>query len=264
MSISLNIVLLLFGLAIGSFINMAAYRIPAELSILRPRSYCNHCKTTLPFFALIPVVGYIFTKGKCFKCKIKIPLEYPIVELLCGAFFVFISQYYNASFELISNSTDFFTSQIFVQILTALWLFSTGLLLSIIDFKHHILPDIIVIPGVFINIILSTCNQYIGFSEALIGAFAGGVGLFLISKLYELIRKKEGMGFGDVKYLAFLGAALGWQGVIFTIFLASVLGSVIGIFTLLVQKKNLHTPIPFGPFLAVSGLIYFLKLNILW
>ena len=97
-----------------------------------------------------------------------------------------------------------------------------------------------------------------------IGALVGGLGLFLISKLYELIRKREGMGFGDVKYLAFLGAALGWQGVLLTIFLASVLGSVIGILALLVQRKNLHTPIPFGPFLAASGLICFLKFNTLW
>lgn len=262
--ILLNIFIFLIGTAIGSFINMAAYRIPAELSIIKPRSYCNNCKTTLPFFALIPVLGYLFTKGKCFSCKVKIPIEYPLVELLCGAFFVFIWQYYDASFEFYANQSAFFKSQLFIEILTALWLFSTGVLLSIIDLKHRILPDVIVIPGILLNIVLSSFNHQIGFLESVIGALVGGLGLFLISKLYELIRKREGMGFGDVKYLAFLGAALGWRGVLFTIFLASVLGSVIGILALLVQRKNLHTPIPFGPFLATSGLIYFLKFNTLW
>lgn len=264
MVIAINIFIFLIGISIGSFINMAAYRIPADLSIIRPRSYCNYCKTTLPFFALLPIAGYLLTNGKCFKCKVKIPFEYPIVELFVGMFFVLIWQYYALSFQALSVPSTFFKSQWFIYTLTALWLFSTGLLLSIIDFKHHILPDVIVIPGIFINIILSTFNQQIGFFEAIIGAFTGSVGLFLLSKLYELIRKKEGMGFGDVKYLGFLGAALGWHGVLFTIFLASMLGSVIGILVLFVQRKNLHTPIPFGPFLALSGIIYFLKFNTPW
>ncbi len=252
------IILFLLAISIGSFINMAAYRIPLQLSIVAPRSYCNHCKQTLSLGVLIPVFGYILARGKCIMCKVKVPLEYVLIELLCGGFFVFAFFYYDAYLYFPYAFSEYVHSGLFIQLITAFWLFSSGLLLSIIDYKHYILPDIIVLPGIFINLILGSLNPMLGFQQSLLGACVGGFGLYAVSKLYEIIRKKEGMGFGDVKYLAFLGAALGVYGVVFAIFLASILGSIIGIGSLLVKKQSIQTPIPFGPFLAFSGLVYLL------
>lgn len=253
----LSIFIFLIGASVGSFINMAAYRIPKNLSIIKPRSYCDKCKKSLSFFALIPIFGYFITRGKCAQCKTKIPFEYPIVEVLSGTFFLFAAYYYNAIIPLIFDSSSFFKSNSFIHFVTLLWLFCTGLLLSIIDLKHRILPDVIVIPGIFVSLLLGSLNPDLGFTESLLGILIGGFGLFIISKLYEIIRKKQGMGFGDVKYLAFLGGVLGWQGVLFTLFLASILGSFIGIGYLLFQRKALNTPIPFGPFLALAAVLWF-------
>lgn len=246
----------LFAICIGSFINMATYRIPLELSILTPRSYCNHCKKTLSIKALIPIFGYLLAKGKCFDCGVRVPLKYPLVELLCGAFCMYIFIYYEAHLYLPFQFSAYVKSGLFIQLVTAYWLFGTGLLLSLIDIDHYILPDVIVIPGIFVGLVLGAFNPLVGISQAILGALIGGFGLYAVSKLYELLRRKEGMGFGDVKYLAFLGAALGVYGVLFTIFLASILGSLFGIGMLLIKRQNLSTAIPFGPFLATAAVVY--------
>jgi len=247
-----------FAASVGSFINMATYRIPLQISIVTPRSYCNNCKKTLSIRALIPFFGYFLTKGKCSHCHIRIPFEYPLIEIFTGCFFLFAFFYYEAHLYLPYSFTYYLHSGLLIQFITACWLFSTGLLLSRIDIEHYILPDIIVIPGTFVSLLLGTFNPQVGFKQSILGIVVGGLGLFLFSKIYEFIRKKEGLGFGDVKYLAFLGGVIGLFGVAFTLSLASVLGSIIGVLVLVFQKKSLQTPIPFGPFLAFSGLVYFL------
>ena len=247
----------LVGACLGSFLNLAIYRIPLHLSVVFPRSHCPSCKKNIQNRGLIPILGFFLLKGKCFYCQNKISRQYPLVELFCavGTLLLFQKFFHQDYFlELFLGKTFHF--KILLPFLLSLWLFYTGILLSFIDIKHRILPDVVTIPGIFIGLILS--SGYQGFLNSFFGALLGFFGLFLFTKLYFLLRKKEGMGFGDVKYLGFLGAVVGPLGVLYTLFFASVLGSFVGIIYGLFTKKGLSESIPFGPFLSSSALFVFL------
>ena len=251
----------IFGLCIGSFLNLVIYRLPLNLSIVTPRSRCTSCEKEIPPFALIPILSFFFLGGKCFYCKDKISWRYPLIEFLSGVVTLLLFLRYFNEFKFIEVFySHAFHIKLLIPYLTSLWLLYTGIALSAIDIKYRILPDVITLPGIIVGILLSTLNPSIGFIHGILGAVVGFAGLFLITKLYEILRKQEGMGFGDVKYLGFIGAAVGVQGVFFTLFLASILGSIIGIIYGLVTKQGLKASIPFGPFLAAGAfLVYLMK-----
>ena len=250
------------GACIGSFLNLVIYRLPLKLSVVQPRSNCPSCKKTIPSLGLIPIFGFFLLRGKCYFCKTKISWRYPLIEFFCALLTLII---YVKFFDE-TNFINLFYSKLFhfkliLPFLTALWLLYTGIVLSAIDLKHRILPDVITIPGIFIGLILSSCNPHVGFLSSFIGLAVGFGGLFLVTKLYEVIRKRQGMGFGDVKYLGFIGAVVGPLGVFYTLLVASIIGSVIGIVYGIVTKKGLSASIPFGPFLAMAALFVYVILN---
>lgn len=246
------------GACIGSFLNLAIYRVPLGLSVVKPRSHCPSCKKNIPFIGLVPVFGFFFLLGKCYFCKKRISWQYPLVEFLTAilTLLLYIRFFSELTFLNVFYSNAFHIEKI-VPFLVSLWLLYTGIVLSAIDLKYRILPDIITIPGTFIGVLLSTFNPKIGFLTSFIGIVVGFGGLFLVTKLYELIRKKQGMGFGDVKYLGFIGACIGAVGVFYTLLIASIIGSVVGIIYGIATKKGLSVSIPFGPFLAIAALFVY-------
>lgn len=264
LNIIFGIFVFLCGISIGSFLNVVAYRVPLNISIIKPRSFCPNCKTPISNFALIPIIGYFLTNAKCNRCNFKIPIQYPIVELLTGVTSLIIFFKFITPIMVLEALPNFLTIEHFhygkfyfsnfIPFFVSLWILYTGIPLSIIDLKYRILPDKIVLPGIVIGFLISCFNPAIQWHGSLIGILTGTGGLYIISKSYEIVRQRKGIGMGDVKYLGFIGAVLGWQGVIFTLFYASILGAIIGITWGIFTKKGLATAIPFGPFLALAAL----------
>lgn len=230
-----------FGMCVGSFMNVCIFRLPdPEKSIVRPRSMCPKCNTMIPFYDNIPVLSYILLQRKCRFCKTKIPFRYPLVELLGGLFA--LCAYLRFGLSLTG---------------LAYYLFIVALLvITFIDMDHRIIPDRITLPGIPVFFITALILQTVTFKDALLGILSGGGVLFAIGWIYYQIKQKEGMGGGDVKLLAMIGAFIGWQGVFFTIFVASAAGTFVGLITMLVQRKDMKLAIPFGPFLAIGAILY--------
>jgi leader peptidase (prepilin peptidase) / N-methyltransferase len=230
----------LFGLCIGSFLNVCIYRIPESKSIVSPGSMCPGCGNPVKFYDNIPVLSFIVLRGKCRNCNEPISLRYPVVELLTGVFAVSVFLKFGAGME----APVYF---LFI---------ATLLVITFIDIDHRIIPDVISLPGIVLFFIASLAIPAISIKDSVIGILAGGGILFVIAELYLRITGKEGMGGGDVKLLAMIGALIGWQGVLFTIFASSLIGTIIGIMFMLVQGKNLKLAIPFGPFLSIGAVVY--------
>jgi leader peptidase (prepilin peptidase)/N-methyltransferase len=230
----------LLGCCVGSFLNVCIYRLPQELSIVAPRSYCPQCRTPIHGYDNIPLVSYLLLRGKCRNCGVKISWRYPLVEALSGGFAVALFVKYGLGLGFFSYSA-----------------FTAGLLvITFIDLDHRIIPDLISLPGIGIGFLLSFFEPSLSVKDSLIGLLAGGGSLYLVAVAYEALTKREGMGGGDVKLLAMIGAWLGWKGVLFTIFFASLSGTIIGGGAMLAQKQGRHFAIPFGPFLAFGALAY--------
>jgi len=234
-----HIVSILFGLMIGSFLNVCIHRLPKEESIARPGSHCPKCKTPIRFYDNIPLLSYLLLGGKCRHCKAPISIQYPIVEAITSlsSFFLFIT---------FGVSLSFFYYFSFVAALIAI---------TVIDLYHQIIPDVISLPGIVIGLLGSLVIPQITFWSSLIGVLSGGGSLFLVATVYQWLFKREGMGGGDVKLLAMIGAFLGWKAVILNIFLSSFIGSIIGITVMLIKGKDFKYAIPFGPFLALGAVI---------
>jgi leader peptidase (prepilin peptidase)/N-methyltransferase len=231
----------LFGLCIGSFLNVCIYRLPSSMSIVSPsRSICPKCNSAISFYDNIPVFSYLWLKGRCRHCQASISLRYPMVELLTGiiALDIFFM------FGLTPAGIIYF---IFI---------SSLLVITFIDIDHQIIPDVITLPGIPIGLAVSFVLPAITFKTSLLGMLAGGGSLWIVAWTYSLITRKEGMGGGDIKLLAMIGAFIGWKGVIFAIFAASVAGTFVGLTVMLVKGKNLKFAIPFGPFLSIGAMSY--------
>ncbi len=237
--------ILLFSIAlgaiVGSFLNVVILRLPQEnSSIVFPASHCPKCETPLNWYENIPIISYIFLLGKCSHCKTKISVQYPIVELLMallsGAVFY--------KFGLSITAVGYF-------------LFCAALLAIIwIDIHHQIIPDVISLPGVIAGFLFSFFNPQLSWQSSLLGLLIGGGILYAIAMLYFILRKQEGMGGGDIKLLAMIGAFLGWQSLLFVIFFSSLTGTIVGLSAMAKQKKGGATRIPFGPFLSVAALLF--------
>jgi len=266
LNIILSFCLFMFGASIGSFLNVVSLRLPKNISIVTKSSECPTCYHKIVWWALIPIFGYFLTKAKCTKCKAKISMRYPIVECITGVLTLISIYSYSTPTNILTNLgylgfepvIGTYKYQDLFLIMSALWLCYTGIVLSLIDLDLRILPDVITLPGTIISLILGAINPYVGWQNALTGMLVGAGGIFLIAISYSFLRKKEGLGFGDVKYLGFLGAIVGWQGVIQIIAIASALGSIIGIFIMIIKKENMNLALPFGPFLAFAGWVVFL------
>jgi leader peptidase (prepilin peptidase)/N-methyltransferase len=238
--------LLLLGLTLGSFINVCIHRLPKKESIIAPRSYCQSCKTRIPIWDNIPVLSYLLLKGKCRQCTASISLLYPVVEV-------------STALLLLTGFIQFGMSMKFA-IFCAIG--PTLLTVAIIDIKHKIIPDTITLPGIIFGIVAG--SYLFGLKESLLGLISGG-GIFLLSsEIYYQVRGRVGMGGGDIKFIAAVGALLGLKQVLLVIFLSAFIGSVVGLIGLIGKKLDAMSQIPFGPFLAVGTLIvYFSGENII-
>jgi leader peptidase (prepilin peptidase)/N-methyltransferase len=236
----MNCLVFVFGAAIGSFLNVCIFRLPAKESIVKPRSRCPHCHHPLTFYDNIPIISFIFLQGICRYCDKAISWRYPLVELITAllALLLFIK------FGLTLKFLVFF---IFIAVL---------IVITFIDLDHQIIPDILTLPGIPIFTLAAIFLVKIPWLEALLGILIGGGILFAIAVVYEFISKREGMGGGDIKLLAMIGGFLGWKSLIFILLFSSLAGALIGIAVMIIKKQDMKYAVPFGPFLAAAVVAY--------
>lgn len=237
-------IVFIYGLCVGSFLNVCIFRLPESLSIIKPRSSCPNCKTLIKGYDNIPVLSFLLLKGQCRNCKTKISPRYPLTELFTGTMWLFTYMEFGLSIE-------FLIYVIFI---------STLIVITLIDIDHQIIPDVISLPGIPVFFIAALFLPSPSITDALIksviGILAGGGSLLLVAWSYELITKNEGMGGGDIKLLAMIGGLVGLQGILFTIFAASAIGTIIGLCVMVATRNNMKLAIPFGPFLSAGAVLY--------
>ncbi|MCG8566571.1 MAG: prepilin peptidase [Desulfobacterales bacterium] len=233
--------LFLAGMCMGSFFNVCIYRIPAGLSIVRPGSTCPRCNTPIRFYDNIPVLSYLILGGRCRHCKAAISLRYPMVEALTGLLTLGVAFKFGLTLE----------AGVWLALVYSL------VVITFIDYDHQIIPDVITLPGI---LVFGACAHWImgsSFLDIGLGILAGGGLLYGVTLIYFLLRGVQGMGGGDIKLLAMLGTVLGVKGALFTIFGASVLGALVGVGTMVVQRQfDARLRLPFGPFIAAGAVIY--------
>lgn len=239
------LILFLFGLAVGSFLNVVIYRLRQGDSPMRGRSYCDRCKKPIAWFDNIPLLSFILLRGKCRKCRRKIPIEYPLTELLVGIEFVWVYWLLAVNFQFFGTWEGFYSLALLIYWLI---LFSGSLGIIIFDFKYRLIPDEVLYPLIGLALLrLPFSHQWAVIWTAL------GSGMFLYS-LY-LITKKKGMGLGDVKLALLLGLVLGWPKILVAYFIAFLTGAVVGVILIISRKKKFKDRIAFGPFLLAAMLI---------
>lgn len=240
----------IFGICIGSFLNVCIFRLPAGKSIVHPPSSCPGCGTAIKFYDNIPVLSYFILRGRCRHCHTPIAFRYALVELFGGLMAMCVYVKFGPGIEGI----------VYYGFIAAL------LVVTFIDIDHRIIPDVISLPGIVLGFAASFVMPSLNWTDSLLGLLAGGGSLYAVAWGYELITGKEGMGGGDIKLLAMIGAFIGWQGVLLTIFLGSAMGTLVGVTAMLKEKQNMKMRIPFGPFLALGAVIsiFFGNELILW
>ena len=226
-----------FGLCVGSFLNVCAYRLPLGESIVHPRSRCTSCGRTLTWLDNIPVLSWTVLGGRCRTCKQPVSWMYPAVEVVTAL--VFVITYLTYGMTLLSLVRVVFACALIVMFVT--------------DLQHKILPNVITLPGIVIGFV---CSVFLppGWMSSLIGVAVGGGFLLAIAEAYYRIRGQEGLGMGDVKLLAMIGAFLGWKLVLLTLVFASFTGSLAGGVLIASGRGNMKYALPFGTFLAVGAL----------
>ncbi len=223
----------------GSFLNVVIYRVPRGLSLIKPPSSCPQCKKKIKVYDNIPIISFLLLGGKCRFCKVRIPLTYPLVEILTPLSFLLLHGHFGLS-------PHFLASCLFASALIAL---------GFIDFYFQVLPDEITLPILVLALAYSFFRPDLGLRQALIGAVTGSGFLLFIYTVYYLLRKKEGLGMGDVTMMLAVGAYLGWLKAVLTLVLASFTGALVGIFLLCFRKKDLQYSLPFGTFLAPAAYV---------
>ncbi|MDF9903396.1 UNVERIFIED_ORG: leader peptidase (prepilin peptidase)/N-methyltransferase [Pseudomonas reinekei] len=250
------------GLLVGSFLNVVIWRLPKMLerdwreqahdilglpgetplptyNLLLPHSQCPHCDHRIRAWENIPLLSYVFLRGRCSACAAAISPRYPLTELACGLLSAFVAWHFGFGWPA-------------CLVLVMSW----GLLaMSLIDAEHQILPDVLVLPLMWLGLVVNSFGLFVSLHEALWGAITGYSVLWSVFWLFKLITGKDGMGHGDFKLLAMLGAWGGWQILPLTILLSSLVGAIIGLITLRLRHAKTSTPIPFGPYLAIAGWI---------
>ena len=240
LQIYFSIVSFIFGAVVGSFLNVCICRMPKDESVVTPPSHCPLCMYQIRWYDNIPLLSYLVLRGKCRGCGTHISLQYPVVELLNGLLTVSLFLRFGISISFL-----------------ALFLFCSALVvITFIDLEHQIIPDEISLPGIVIGFIFSFFLPWQSWLNSLLGILLGGGSLLLVAYGYQWLTGKEGMGGGDIKLLAMMGAFLGWKSVLFIVFASSLIGSVIGVTIMLIQKKDSKLAIPFGPYLALGAVLY--------
>lgn len=247
----------IIGLCLGSFLNVAIYRLPRDLSVVNPRrSFCPGCKRQLTWWENIPVLGWLCLGGKCRTCRSKISGQYPLVELLSGIAAVGVALRFGVT------PVGFVVYALLLSLIV----------ITFIDFEFRIIPNVISFPGITLGLLLGIAAEYshffscqrselycpmtTGAMDSLVGMLIGGGFFELIGRGYEWWAKREGIGGGDVKLMAMTGAIMGWRSVAPTIFMGSLVGAVIGVAVALLQGTGRKTEIAFGPWLAVGAVLY--------
>ncbi len=252
----------LVGLLVGSFLNVVIWRLPKMLerdwrlqahdilgqpldtpqptyNLMLPHSHCPHCDHSIRAWDNIPLISYVFLRGRCSNCAASISKRYPLTELACGVLSAFIAWHFGFGWPA-------------CLVLVLTW----GLLaMSLIDAEHQLLPDVLVLPLLWLGLIVNSFDLFVPLHEALWGAIAGYLVLWSVFWLFKLITGKDGMGYGDFKLLAMLGAWGGWQILPLILLLSSFVGAIIGVTLLRFRNAKTSTPIPFGPYLAIAGWI---------
>jgi leader peptidase (prepilin peptidase)/N-methyltransferase len=231
-------ILVLLGLAVGSFLNVCIHRLPLGQSLNSPPSRCPNCDYRLRWFDNIPVVSYVMLGGRCRKCRTRISIRYPIVELVTMGLF------------LLHGAVFGWTALLIPRLVFA----CAMVVLFAIDLEHQLLPNVITLPGIVIGLIASAVLPP-GLVDAVIGVLIGGGVLWLIGEAYFRFSGHEGMGGGDVKMLAMIGAFLGWKLVLVTLVFSSVAGSIIGLLVIAARKGGMKYALPYGTFLALGALV---------
>ncbi|MGB9712644.1 MAG: prepilin peptidase [Dissulfurimicrobium sp.] len=237
--ILLQISIFLVGLCIGSFLNVCICRIPEGRSVVKPGSACMKCGHRLTWWENIPIVSFIILRAKCSSCGARISFQYPVVEALTGVTILLLWRKFNLT-------PDFFIYSCFV---------ATLIIITFIDLEHQLIPDVLSLPMIALGLISSFFLADLKWYDSLIGILLGGGVLYLVAGGYYLLTHKEGMGGGDIKLLAMIGAFLGWKAIPLVVFISAGLGSVTGIVLILMQKAERRTAIPYGPFLALAAMI---------
>ncbi len=248
----------LFGLIVGSFLNVCIVRLPRGRSIANPPSHCPRCRTPIRFYDNIPLISFLVLRGKCRSCGEPISWRYPIVELMNGLFYVWIANELGLGGE--AGLMMAFCSSLIV--------------ITFIDFDHQIIPDAITLPGMIIGLSLAPFFMYpltdqlpfhldallphagpyfTAFMNSVIGLVLGGGPLLAIGWLWEKLRHIEAMGGGDIKLMGMVGSFLGWKGALLTIMLGALSGSVVGVLLIVLKRHKMEKVIPFGPFLAIGA-----------
>jgi leader peptidase (prepilin peptidase)/N-methyltransferase len=256
--------LLALGLIVGSFLNVVIYRLPlmierdekhycAEMleidvedadsepfDLIQPNSHCPRCNHAIKPWENIPVISYLWLRGRCSNCATAISLRYPLIEMATGLLTLSLGWHYGMA------GMALFGTLLFTWALIAL---------TMIDVDHMLLPDGITLPLIWLGLLFNISGTYVPLQDAVIGAIAGYLTLWSVYWLFKLATGKEGMGYGDFKLLAALGAWLGWQSLPMIILLSSLVGAVLGIIVMLLARRGKDIPIPFGPYLAIAGWI---------
>jgi leader peptidase (prepilin peptidase)/N-methyltransferase len=260
--LAFTITALVIGLLIGSFLNVVVWRLPKMLerewrlqahdvldlppeapgpvyNLILPHSECPDCGHRIRAWENIPVLSYLFLRGRCSNCATSISKRYPLTELACGVLSAFVAWHFGFGWQA-------------CMVLVLSW----GLLaMSLIDAEHQLLPDVLVLPLIWLGLIVNSFGLFVSLHDALWGAVAGYMALWTVFWLFKLITGKDGIGYGDFKLLAMLGAWGGWQILPLTILLSSLVGAIIGLIILRLRNAKTSTPIPFGPYLAIAGWI---------
>jgi leader peptidase (prepilin peptidase) / N-methyltransferase len=232
--------ILLYGLIIGSFLNVVIYRLPRRMAFGMSRSRCPHCGRQIAWHENIPLISYLFLLGRCSACKARISPRYPLIELITAATYFYLYLQFGLTIQY----------GVYALVATAL------IVIFFIDLDYYIIPDVITYPGLAIGLACSFLPDGIGITQALIGAIVGGGSLYAVAMLGQLLFKKESMGGGDVKMTAMLGAFLGWQNVLVIFLLSAVIALVVSLAIMAVSAKFRQSRmIPFGPFIAIAAVI---------
>lgn len=226
------------GAIVGSFLNVCIWRIPAGQSIVYPPSHCPQCGVRIRSRDNVPLLSYVLLRGRCRACGGAISIRYPVVEALTGVMLVWLLYQFGVSPALA-------VSGLFVAAL---------IVISFIDLDHQIIPDVISLPGIVVGLLLSILGQGPSVVDSVVGALLGGGLLYGVAVGYHAFTGREGMGGGDIKLLAMVGAFLGWRGVLVTLIVGSFAGSLVGMALIAARRADTRVPIPFGPFLACGAL----------
>jgi len=225
-----------FGAVVGSFLNVCIYRLPLGKSVVWPPSACTKCARELMWYENVPIVSWLVLRGRCRTCGTPISIRYPLIEALTAAMFGLAWWYYGPGALLASRLV-----------------FGCALIvLFAVDLEHHLLPNAITVPGIAVGFLFSLVTEP-GWEASLIGLLAGGGALYAIAEIYYRVRHEEGLGMGDVKMLAMIGAFLGWKLAILTLILASFAGTLIGIALIATRRGGMKYALPFGTFLALGA-----------